>query len=506
MQRNYGTIPTMTSSDTTKQATLTAILYLWLLLPLAGNAFANVTPALHQYTVTVSADLEHMSVEARFDGRVHSVAARSPRAGRYLADFQNCDDDPRLRMRNRRMIVPAEGIRCMSYTVNLRAAASEQRQNRGLDADIIIVSPALWLWRPEITHTSELLVDFNLPTGINVAVPWQALDEQRTTYRVRKSPENADVAAAFGRFDYHEIAVPGATLRVSLLRGEAAVDHSELLRWVKAAATDVSLAYGRFPNPSPQVLVIPVAENSRRSGGAVPFGRVVRDGGESVELYVDPAQPLSAFLNDWTATHEFSHLMLPYVNRNHRWISEGFAQYYQNVLLARSGTYDPQHAWQKLYEGYARGRMSRPELSPNDAAEGGKRDANMKVYWSGAALALMADVALREQSNGQQTLDSVLQQLQSCCLPSDRVWSGPELFATLDDLSGRTVFMPLYRRYADAAGFPDTSPVFAELGLKVEDGRVRLLRDANLMAIRSAITEVDSATASWRQQLASNIP
>ncbi|MEQ8206074.1 MAG: hypothetical protein RIA65_07860 [Woeseia sp.] len=505
MQRNHGATQTMTTSNTTKHLTLAGILSLGWLLPLTSNAFDGAAPALHQYTVTVSEDLEHMTVEARFDGRVHSVAARSPRAGRYLADFQNCDDDPRLRMRNRRMIVPAGGIRCMSYTVNLRDAASEQRQNQGLNADNIIVSPSLWLWRPEITNTSELLVDFELPPGIDVAVPWQAVDENRKTYHVSKSPENADVAAAFGRFEYHEVAVPGATLRVSLLRGESIVENNELLRWVTAAATDVSLAYGRFPNPSPQVLVIPVAENSRRGGGAVPYGRVVRDGGESVELYVDPAQPLTAFLNDWTATHEFSHLMLPYVNRNHRWISEGFAQYYQNVLLARSGTYNAQHAWQKLYEGYTRGRLSRPELSPNDAAEGGKRDANMKVYWSGAALALMADVALREQSNGEQTLDSVLQQLQTCCLPSDRVWSGPELFATLDDLSGRTVFMPLYRRYADAAGFPDTSPIFAELGLKVDDGQVRLLRDAELMAIRSAITEVDSKTASWRQQLASNV-
>ena len=289
------------------------------------------------------------------------------------------------------------------------------------------------------------------------------------------------------------------------MRGELTVDRTELLRWVRAAATDVSLAYGRFPNPSPQVLLIPVAENSRRGGGAVPYGRVVRDGGESVELYVDPAQPLTAFLNDWTATHEFSHLMLPYVKRNHRWISEGFAQYYQNVLLARSGTYDAQHAWQRLYEGYLRGRMSRPELSPNDAAEGGKRDANMKVYWSGAALALMADVTLRELSNGKQTLDSVMQQLQTCCLPSDKVWDGPELFATLDDLSGRDIFMPLYRRYADAAGFPDTGPVFDKLGLKIDHGQVRLMRDAQLMAIRSAITEVDSETANWRQQLASNV-
>ncbi|MDZ7644962.1 MAG: hypothetical protein U5K76_12585 [Woeseiaceae bacterium] len=346
---------------------------------------------------------------------------------------------------------------------------------------------------------------FELPDGIRVAVPWEPLDAAGTRYRVAKSPESASAPAAFGAFDSREIRVPGATLRVSLMRGREPMDNGALLRWVEAAATDVSLAYGLFPNPSPQVVVIPVADG-RNGDSAVPYGRVVRDGGESVELFVNRNQPLSAFLDDWTATHEFSHLMLPYVGRQHRWISEGFAQYYQNVLLARSGAYDRQHAWQKIYEGFERGRLSRPELSPNDAAAGGTREGLMKVYWSGAAIALMADVALREQSGGRETLDDVLARLQSCCLPSGRVWSGPELFATLDELAGRNIFMPLYRRYADTIGFPDTTPLFARLGLRIDDGRVRIERSAHLEQIRNAITEVDVRTAHWRDQLAAYAP
>jgi hypothetical protein len=162
---------------------------------------------------------------------------------------------------------------------------------------------------------------------------------------------------------------------------------------------------------------------------------VIRNGGEAIELYIDERQPLGDFLRDWTATHEFSHLLLPYVEGRHRWVSEGFAQYYQNVLMARSGAYDRQKAWQELYEGFERGRLSRPELSPNEAAAGSHRESKMKVYWSGAALALMADVELRERSGGSETLDDVMARLQACCLPSDRVWSGPELFATRDSLA-----------------------------------------------------------------------
>ena len=194
--------------------------------------------------------------------------------------------------------------------------------------------------------------------------------------------------------------------------------------------------------------------------------------------------------------------MLPYLNKRHRWVSEGFAQYYQNVLLARSGAYDERYAWQKIYEGLERGRKSRPELSPNEAAEGGIRTGLMKVYWSGAAIALMADVRLRQRSGGSESLDQVLGRLQQCCLPGDRVWSGTEFFETLDSLMDEPLFMPLYRRYADTAGFPDTAELLTQLGLSISDGEVRFRRKSELAHIRTAITGADPESSSHRPQLA----
>jgi hypothetical protein len=128
----------------------------------------------------------------------------------------------------------------------------------------------------------------------------------------------------------------------------------------------------------------------------------------------------------------------------------------------------------------------------------------MKVYWSGAALALMADVTLRERSNGAETLDTVLQRLQACCLPSADVWTGPEFFTKLDSLIDEPVFMPLYRRYADTAGFPDTSDVFERLGLRVSDDEVSIRRKAELADIRLAITRTDTQAARSRDRLAAS--
>lgn len=456
---------------------------------------------VHDYSVRVDRSLSRMQVEARFGSPVDTVTARSDDAGNYLLEVRGCGHDSPIRLRNDRMLLPVGGIRCLAYTVDLEGAARHHRYNRGLAPGNIVVSPSLWLWQPPLNHDDEIRIGFELPDGIQAAVPWLPLDGAAHRYRFASSPQSASAPAVFGDFHYREVEVPGATLRVSLLRSEdPAGDRlgiTAIEEWLRATATDVTLAYGRFPNPSPQVVVIP-AVDSRRS--AVPYGRVIRDGGESIELFVDLTHPLDALFGDWTATHEFSHLMLPYLEREHRWVSEGFAQYYQNVLLARSGAYDPAKAWRELYEGFERGRLSRPELSPNAAAERGLSSARMKIYWSGAALALMADVELRRRSDGQETLDHVLGRLQACCLPSSRVWTGPELFATLDSLASHPVFMPLYRRYADTAGFPDPRPLLERLGIAAAGGEVSLRR-GDLHAIRIAITKTDPAAARWREQL-----
>ncbi len=72
----------------------------------------------------------------------------------------------------------------------------------------------------------------------------------------------------------------------------------------------------------------------------------------------------------------------------------------------------------------------------------------------------------------------------------------------MDSLTEHPVFTALYRRHANTAGFPDVRPVFERLGLSVSSDKVRLRRFAELAKIRMAITQTDTATADWRQQLA----
>ena len=447
------------------------------------------TPAIatHNYVIRIDSDLKRMHVTANFAEPQNAIAARSREAGDFLLAASDCDAHQPLQNSGRRLHLPATGIRCLTYEIDMQRAAAAERRNLTLADSNLLLAPAVWFWRPALTEDAPVHVRFELADSIKLTLPWKLVNRQEQTYQPLLSPQSSTSVAAIGHFEIREKSIPGATIRIALLTGQQPYASDDIAAWVADTAATIDLAYGRFPNPEPTVIVIPVGDSARRKD-AVTFGRVIRDGGESIELFINEASALEEFAGNWTATHEFSHLMLPYVERRHRWISEGFAQYYQNILLARSGHYSEQHAWQKILDGLERGRQSVPSLSPNAAALADTSAARMKVYWSGAALALMADTELRRRSAGRESLDTVLDRLQACCLPSTHSWSGPELLRKLDTLIAEPVFMPIYRRYADAEGFPDVRPQLRQLGVTRNSDTVRLSQLAPLAAVRSAIT------------------
>jgi hypothetical protein len=462
----------------------------------AALAIAPATAAnLHAYTVRVDAKLERLHVTAQFNAPVSNVAARSGNAERFLLDARVCDGDNKLATRGRRLLVPEPGIECLQYTVDLQQAVRAEQRNESLHPDNVVVSPTVWMWRPRLAGDDEINVRFVLPEGMQVSVPWEPIANSDNSYRLVASPQSGVAMSVFGRFHAQLMKVANSNLRVDILQTTHEVDTKVIVDWLQDTAHNITRAYNRFPNPTARIVVLPVGRG--RGSSPVGFGRVVRDGGETIELMIDPAQPMQAFYENWTATHEFSHLMLPYLQSEQRWISEGFAQYYQNVLLARAGRYTQRYAWQKLFDGLKRGRESVPELSPNDAASGDERNSRMKVYWSGAALALLADVELRRRSDGEQTLDDILGEFQQCCLPSRRTWSGVDLFSKFDSFLQQPLFMDLYRLHADTAGFPAVQPLLQELGVIQDGDNVRLSDSAESAQLRITMTGRDPSVPEY---------
>ncbi len=442
---------------------------------------------VHEYTITIDADFSRMEVAAGFASKVYSVSARSADAGEFLLSASDCENSTDILTQGRHILVAKDGIRCMSYAVDLTKIVAADGRNFALAESNILASPASWLWRPTIDADNEVQITFRLPDGMQAAVPWTPVNATENTFRISASPENASAPAAFGTFEQTRMQVADATLSVTVLKARSDVPAGPIFDWVQSTATNTTLAYGRFPNPEAHIFVVPSGKPPRGDRPGL-FGQVMRDGGEVIVFRINERHPIEQYYGHWAATHEFSHLLLPYVYKRHSWISEGFAQYHQNVLLARAGVLSENVAWRNIYNGFERGRQSSPSLSPNEAAADRSRASTMKVYWSGAVLALMADVELRRRSGGTESLDLVLDRLQRCCLPSARTWDGLELLTKLDSLLEEPVFVSLFEQIADARGFPDVAPLFGLLGVDLIGSDVTLRNDAEYAAIRSAIT------------------
>lgn len=435
---------------------------------------AQSTPT-HRYTVSIDPQLQTLKVRACFDGAPPPALLAPSLYAPAFVEASNGENNPkRLPLAG----LPRHG--CMSYRVNVAEIANLGRLTLGswIGADVIL-APDVWLWRPQ-DGNAEIELRFELPPGIAVSAPWQPLGNG--VYRVGGTPAHWPASVAFGRFEEREIRVPGAVLRLAVLDGTPPADVNAVEMWVEDAARAVAGLYGHFPVDAVQVLVIPQGRGDK----PINYGHVMRGGAGAVRFFIDQRRPLRALLVDWTATHEFTHLALPLTTRGGHWLSEGIATYYQNVLRARSGRLSAQAAWQALHEGFQRSKEASGESTLLEASANIYRDsAYTRVYWSGAAIALLADLQLRKQSGGKQSLDSALERLARCCQPWNRAWSACELMERFDELTDTKVFTTLYHEHVTSTDFPDLTDAYAELGLEVRAGEIQLqpaphvhLRDA----------------------------
>lgn len=459
--------------------------------------------AAPEYVVTLNHTLDQISVRACYNeglpGKLHAASQLQQNLhSSFWLDGQRIR--PRLRGES---IFLNTSARCFRYSVDLQLTDGESGWRRAyrVGGDIV-TKPQHWLIQPRNTIRGEpIQLRFELPPGIAVSTPWREREDplaaprnngDETVYRVGLTPANWDAQIAFGRFDIIRVPVANTYLRLAVLDSRPRVDIEETRQWVREAALATLSVHGRFPQPTPQVLIVPVGQKNE----PVPFARVVRGGGIGLQFFIDPTRSRREFSQDWTATHEFSHLLLPYISRRDAWLSEGLASYMQNVLRARDGRLTERSAWSKLHAGFKRGMRGASEkrtLADESRATSGRWNT-MRVYWGGAAIWFLADVELRRRTQGRQTVDRALAGLQSCCMDPGKLWRARDMMRELDRITGESVFIDLYQLYSKGAEFPPVEYELERIGVDTRQGRVRLSDYAAGATIRTAIMSKNSAT------------
>lgn len=447
-------------------------------------AAAGPSLALDQYRVDFEPGLGAVNVRACFDGEPPARLYHAAEAARFVRNPPNGERATRLT--EGRTSTRLRGMSrddCLSWRVDLDAATAGGNPRLAARVNGDFVSDAdLWFFRAAGDRDAEVSV--LIPQDHGFSTPWEYLGENqgRKHYRPASTPATWSSRIAVGTFDIRQLEVNGGILRLAVLGKLETPVIDKLADWMQHAARGVASVYGQYPQPGAQLLVVPIGPR----GEPVPWAHVMRGGGAGAEFFVDETRPLSQFKEDWTAGHELSHMLLPLISGRDRWLSEGLASYYQYVLLARSGMMTETEAWQGLHEGFERGRRDTSD-EPLSAAVMKGSWPTMRIYWSGAAMMLLADAALREASGNRLSLDSALAGLGACCLSGDRRWRARELFEQLDRITGTSVFGKLYAEHVNSHSFPDLASLERSLGIVIRKGRVSLAEPAPLAHVRKSI-------------------
>ncbi|MCB9788024.1 MAG: hypothetical protein H6744_15180 [Deltaproteobacteria bacterium] len=443
------------------------------------------------WRLEADAALSRLSVRACFADPPEVLVPGSPRASRWLVGAVLAPRGSALRVDGDSGAIDlseAGAGACVDYTIDLAAllAAGSGGHGARRSAASAFIDPDLLLWRPrDLPRGYRGRVRFVLPEGLSASSPWPVADDGSRVLDATAFDGTARIAV--GRLSRFTVPSKRGPMEVAVLDGERAATDRGIQRWLEASAAANALVFGATDPTPAQVLVIPSPDGD---DSPVRFGMAMRGGGAGLLLLLDPRAHDPALPGEWIAIHELFHLEMPAIRKDDAWLSEGVTMYYSEVLRARAGFLTATEAWQRLHEGFGRGRRGGTGRSLAEESRAmGSSHAYMRVYWGGAAIALAWDVALREASGGRRSLDDAMRHLQACCRVHGRFWSAAELVEALDDWWEAPLFSRIAEPWLESQDFPDLAPLRAELGLELSDGgdRVRPV-PARLSPIRDAIT------------------
>ncbi|WP_143751546.1 hypothetical protein [Marinicella litoralis] len=401
--------------------------------------------------------------------------------------WSNFQTTQNLKFRYRSVRLPKGQKGCLNYQVDVKKLSQPRgsKQLNQVHADsLVITTDELLLSPSDQKYRSLPQITIHHDQQIQVSAPWRLIKQSATVtqFQIKPSPRYSEGYLAFAPLDQRNIQMGKSRLRLDIMNGDHSKNNDLIEDWVQTMAGSIVSVGQAFPLTELQILVI-VTEGS---GGVVPWGQVNRGGGQGVLLVVNPQHGKHRLFADWTAAHEFSHLLTPYTP-NDRWLSEGFASYHQNITRLRVGLLDEATAWSKLWAGFERGHKSANEHAAPNLKLAGRKNT-MQMYWGGAVIALKADVALQQQSHGRMNLSTALGELQNCCLDTGRAWSARQLFTELDRITATDVFMTLYEQVVQKEPYPDYQYLLKSLGVKKNHyGQIVLDDQAPLAHIRKKI-------------------
>jgi len=439
---------------------------------LLSGVFFQLKAAVHQYTIDIDKNLTSAKVRICFDGQPPSyLVVESKLANRDLIRFpQSAQGNVEIQGRYWVTRSLPSGA-CLDYQVSIERHKAKSSKVREKPVNVAYIEDNTWLWLPdELDKKDDVELTFNLPLNTNISTPWHPINLTENKFLLGHQPNDWSYSIMLGEFEVNHYPIsPNAVLNVATV--SAMKNKKQLHQWLQDTAKALKNYLGKYPVRDTQVIVVP---KTKKKNGPVPWGQVLRGGGMGILFVVIPELPMEDFYADWTATHEFSHLLIPNLEWDNKWLSEGLASYLEYVLMAQSKWISKEKAWNGIYRGLQRGAKGTKKLNESlkETSQGRghryRRGVTMRIYWSGALYFVKADLALRQSSKNKVGLNDILLKLNQCCVDHTKSWSGKFLSQKLDEISNSKIFSKLYQELWHSTNFPEFETTMRQLGISVD--------------------------------------
>lgn len=226
-------------------------------------------------------------------------------------------------------------------------------------------------------------------------------------------------------------------------------EQQALKSWIDEVSRAISVLYG--PLPYKQHVHFHRGSSWREP---VPWARTDKSRDRAVHFYVDTRHSRDQFDRDWTASHELSHLMFPYVGEHGRWFAEGIASYLQYQIMYANDELNWREAVGRFANRFdAARRQGRGDSISIVALSRNPRGAFVHLYWGGAAYFLHADRRLQIEKGIR--LQDVIKEYINCCYRRRGV-NALDMIKTFDAISDSAIFTESYAETVARPGFPAT--------------------------------------------------
>ena len=332
--------------------------------------------------------------------------------------------------------------------------------------DLRVLSPTFWLLRPRAARTARFRLKVRAPPGYGFASGYGGTDLGPA--RSLDSP----ALAVFGKIK----TVRMRDLRVVIVPNGYSLPDKEVLKWAASAVDGVTDYFRGAPSIDGLVMLPPCSQFEGPHHGFA-LGAL---GGASVRLHIGRNTTQRELSRDWSLTHELIHLGFANVRGQHAWIEEGLATYIEPLIRVRRGEITVEQYWSDLLKGLpnaldGKGRMGfEPPLLWGD------------TYWGGALFFLRADVAIRERTDGNKSLDDAILAMHAA--GNIRMTMNAEDLLQLGDAAtGGSELTDLYDDLSDDEEEFDLAQLLQKLGVSQTESGVSFDDEAPGAGMRKAM-------------------